>query len=450
MTDRYSAPSHFMPYPELLAETPDPYEIVDSTAVRGLPTDGMVDQVRRLMLVPLDASGLVVGRHECAHVLWSPERMPRQRGYAGYLLAVEDGRINSGLRRIGLGIDLDAEQLDRIVELGREDLRHGELGLVYWALRSIASHGTSAWHPLLALVDEMAPLAPGAAPALPLFPAQRARDLVVRAQRKLDEARARAGGPVADFERGVLVSRWLRRGLCALGLPEPPEDRRFVCCLAAGLALGGGGRRRHGDPAPGSGGGGTGGPGPGRMRIAEPALPHACAPPRRGRAPGRRHAAEGTELRDISRFAHDRKVFSVRARCRRGGGSVLIDQSGSMCLEASDIDRLIADAPEATLVANYSGRGAEGELRVVVRDGRRAAVEDLAPFGSGNVVDLPALEWLARQPAPRVLVSDGGFTGIDDQPSRVVRSGCRRLMRNHRIVRVESAAAAAAELSARR
>ncbi|MBW2271485.1 MAG: hypothetical protein JRH16_23280 [Deltaproteobacteria bacterium] len=186
------------------------------------------------------------------------------------------------------------------------------------------------------------------------------------------------------------------------------------------------------------------------MRIAEPALPHACAKPPSGAARGRRSAAEGVLLRDISRFAHDQRVFAGRARQQRGGGSVLVDTSGSMSLDPDDIAAIIAGAPGATLVAIYSGRQAEGELRVVVRDGRRIGVEGLTPFGSANVIDQPALEWLAKQPEPRVWISDGSVTGVNDTPSRKVRIRCRQICRRARIERVGDAAAAAKLLARRR
>jgi hypothetical protein len=120
-----------------------------------------------------------------------------------------------------------------------------------------------------------------------------------------------------------------------------------------------------------------------------------------------------------------------------------------MRIDARDVEKLIAGAPGATLVAIYAGRRRDGELRIVVEDGRRAAAEHLRPPGSCNVVDVPALAWLARQRPPRIWVSDGGITGIDDQPSRFIDDQCRRICRSARIVRVPDAARAAAALARR-
>ena len=436
MNERYTTPTHFMPLPELLSDAPGTYEIIDSRGIRGLPTNGMVDLVNQFMLVPLDAGGRTVSRHECAHVLWSPPRAPAVRGHPAFLQAVEDGRINRGLRFIGLGIDLDAAALAQVVELGRDDLTHGEEGLLQWALRTVASYGTNAETPLLSLIDENGgaelPLGP-----LPVPLSQRVREIVVQTGHKLERAREREEGPVGSQQSAPKIARWLRGELRKLGLPDPPKGSgRWVCC-------GGGGHLSTGGLPPAFLEAGRGaGPASGRMRISEPPLPHVCAPGLRGRARGRRSAPEGTVLRDISRFAHDQRVFLARAPRRRGGGSVLIDTSGSMSLDSHDIDQIIEAAPGATLVAIYSGRDVDGELRVVVRAGRRIGVEGLEPYGPGNVVDLPALEWLAKQPAPRVLISDGGFTGQGDSSSREIRRGCAKVCRRAGIVRVKDAAEA--------
>ncbi len=448
MTMYYSDPSQFMPMPELLTDEPGTYEIIDSLKVRGLPTNGMVDQVNKVMFVPLDAAGRVVSRHECAHVLWSPVRLPRVRGYKGYLQAVEDGRINRGLRLIGLGMDLEEEQLEQVVKLGAIDLEHSDQGLVHWALRTIASYGTNAEQPLLALIDDSADRLlpfPGPLAAPPSHPV---RDLVVGTCQKLERAREREGGPVAGDKSVQKIARWLRRELLSLGLPEPRNSGSLVCCLGAGPGLSGNARRgRRGrlDRRALAGDG----LGAGRMCVSEPALSHTCPSVARGVARGRRLAAEGTLLRDISRFAHDQKVFAAPTRRRRGGGSVLIDTSGSMSLDCDDIDQIIAGSPEATLVAIYSGRAAVGELRIVARNGRRVGVDGLTPFGPANVVDLPALEWLAKQPAPRIWISDGRVTGAHDTPSGKLESRCATVCRRSNIQRVGDAAAAAKLLATR-
>ena len=151
------------------------------------------------------------------------------------------------------------------------------------------------------------------------------------------------------------------------------------------------------------------------MRVVEAPLdlPHTAA--QRGLRRAWRPATEGARLGRLHRFCLDRAVF--RRPVRRWGGSVLIDTSGSMRLDSEDIDAILAATRGVALVAIYSGRGAEGELRVVARGGHRAAADQLEPYGGGNIVDLPALDWLARQPRPRIWVSDGGVTGVGDNAS---------------------------------
>jgi hypothetical protein len=179
---------------------------------------------------------------------------------------------------------------------------------------------------------------------------------------------------------------------------------------------------------------------PGRLAIRRAPLEvalHARGGPRTWRP-----AAEGSVVRYVHRFATDRAIFRRRARAR--GGTLLIDTSGSMHLDAEALDRFLLRTPVGTRVAIYSGAREEGELRIVAEGGRRAAAAHLASFGAGNIVDLPALEWLARQRAPRVWVTDGGVTGVGDRPSRALRTRCRALRGRAGIRRVASLDAAAA------
>ena len=129
---------------------------------------------------------------------------------------------------------------------------------------------------------------------------------------------------------------------------------------------------------------------------------------------------------------------------------MLIDTSGSMSLDEGDVESIIEGAPTATLVAIYSGREKEGQLRVVARDGRRASPRYLSRYGIGNIVDLPALKWLAAQRAPRIWISDGGVTGVDDTPSAEIEQSCHRVCRRARIRRVKTVKEAAAALLVRR
>jgi hypothetical protein len=100
------------------------------------------------------------------------------------------------------------------------------------------------------------------------------------------------------------------------------------------------------------------------------------------------------------------------------------------------------------MIAAYGGGHDSGVLRVLARDGRRVDDAGLASIGGGrNVVDGPALEWLARQPAPRFWVSDGQVTGIGDVRGRRNWPACEALCRERGIRHLQSIAGVLAVLA---
>ena len=132
--------------------------------------------------------------------------------------------------------------------------------------------------------------------------------------------------------------------------------------------------------------------------------------------------------------AFDGKAWSVKLR--RETGSILIDVSGSMHLKASQIGRLLENAPLAT-VASYSSDGNRtGELHILAQNGRYTSDPQRAGFGNG--VDGPALDWLARQPAPRVWICDGVVTGVGDATHHTLAQECMTTCVRSNIMRVES------------
>ena len=132
--------------------------------------------------------------------------------------------------------------------------------------------------------------------------------------------------------------------------------------------------------------------------------------------------------------AFDGKAWSVKLR--RETGSILIDVSGSMHLKVSQIGRLLENAPLAT-VANYSSDGHRtGELHILAQNGRYTSDPQRAGFGNG--VDGPALDWLARQPAPRVWICDGVVTGVGDATHHTLAQECMTTCVRSNIMRVES------------
>jgi hypothetical protein len=176
----------------------------------------------------------------------------------------------------------------------------------------------------------------------------------------------------------------------------------------------------------------------GGLRIVEFPRPLRLAP----RVAGRRWRAaeEGTLLGDPSRFYRDGRGWRERRRRRHAGGTVLIDCSGSMSLTPEALEDLVAANP-AALIATYSGdEGRQsGRLHIVARGGRRVRPQHLRPPGLHNVCDGPALEWLGRQPPPRIWVSDGGVTGRGEVSTPALLADAAAIADRHRIRRVETA-----------
>jgi hypothetical protein len=126
-----------------------------------------------------------------------------------------------------------------------------------------------------------------------------------------------------------------------------------------------------------------------------------------------RHADAGVTIGSIERIATDQHIFKEVHLVNKG--TVLIDTSGSMSLEPDQVYELATQCPAVT-VAVYCGSGSGGVLRIVCHRGHIALnPRDYHPELGGNIIDGPALDWLATQESPRIWVSDGLVTGVDDR-----------------------------------
>lgn len=137
--------------------------------------------------------------------------------------------------------------------------------------------------------------------------------------------------------------------------------------------------------------------------------------------------------------AGDGREFAAARRV--AGGTLLVDCSGSMSLTIEEVGRVLDRAPAATvaLYASLPHTLCEGRLVVVASRGRLVESADLATwFGEGNVVDVPALEWLCTQPGPRSWVTDGVVTGVDDMPHQTLDARAAVLVQHGRIAVYES------------
>ena len=114
----------------------------------------------------------------------------------------------------------------------------------------------------------------------------------------------------------------------------------------------------------------------------------------------------------INRYCIDKKIFKQRQRVK--GGTILIDASGSMSFSGRDILDIMMMLP-AVNIAMYNGSGYTGDLRIIAKNGLRVDDDYLYNHsGRGNVIDGPALRWLAEQPARRIWVSDMKVFGRND------------------------------------
>jgi len=122
-----------------------------------------------------------------------------------------------------------------------------------------------------------------------------------------------------------------------------------------------------------------------------------------------------------------------------GGGTVLIDNSGSMSFGAGEVAQIVHDIPFAT-IASYNGRGTRGTLFILAKNGRMAEPEAIeqSSIGCGNIVDYQSLLWLKTQREPRVWISDGGVTGALDRSYVGITSACHDIVKKNRITRVLS------------
>lgn len=159
---------------------------------------------------------------------------------------------------------------------------------------------------------------------------------------------------------------------------------------------------------------------------------------------GRRVIASdsGREIRFLNRMVSDpdKRVFSRKTRAL--GGVVVIDASGSMHLSEDDLDRLLKASAGATVVMYSGGYNDPNKPNtwVIARKGRM--VRKLPNVPGDNACDGPALIYAAslrdRGSQPVIWVSDGYVTGVNTgHTNRNLNADIERIMRKHRIVRVD-------------
>jgi hypothetical protein len=368
------------------------------------------------MFVPLDGSvySRFVRNHELGHVRWSPKRPDKQAARyklsPDVLAAVEDMRINTKMESAGVDVTSGGWPKAVITALAKDVLARGSQRLAVLMLVAAQASGQAE----RVFTDVLAEDPRGA----------QAVELAALARKAL------WANPCPKFKDTVRVTKWLQ-----LILEGMKRGKAWPKGFGIAGKLGGLGEGLKIARDCGTSVRGTRKVPWGKMNIETPPRPHRV----RGFL-GRRNQAtdEGTYPRAMHRLLIDGRVFRRVRRDR--GGTVLIDASGSMQLEPKDLKEILHNAPGCT-VGVYSGNTDDGVLRILAQAGRQ--VDDRwinAPAGGANVIDGPALQWLAKQPKPRIWVSDGQVTGKNDHTGAVNHLECLCLSRRHHIIRKDRVA----------
>jgi hypothetical protein len=380
------------------------------------PVSPRVELSQGLMFVPLDASAhsRFVRNHELGHVRWSPKRpdaMARRYKIAGDVLAaVEDMRMNTKMEQAGIDVSSGGWPKTVITALAKDVLARGSQRLAVLMMVAAQASGQTE----RAFTEVFAEDPVGA----------QAIELATLARKALWAV------PCPRFRDTVRVAKWLQMILDGAESGKPLPKGLGMGGSPGGLSEGLKIARNYGPTVRG-----TRKVPWGKMNIEKLPRPYRV----RGFL-GRHNSAteEGTNPRFLHRLLVDGRVFR---RVRRDlGGTVLIDASGSMQLESKDLKEILESAPGCT-VGVYSGNTMDGVLRILAQDGRQVEERWIAaPAGGANVIDGPALEWLSKQPKPRIWVSDGQVTGKQDRSGALNVLECLCLIRRHQILQKDKIA----------
>ena len=371
-----------------------------------------------VLIVPLDASdqSRFVRDHELGHVHWSPKRPDQQalknKLSPDVLAAVEDLRVNTKLSESGVDTSAGGWSKPVCMALAKDVLRRKDARLL--VLMAVGATGSGVMEAVFGEVLQDDPIGASA-----LEIARLARN-------------AMWSTSVPKFRDTVRVSKWLQALLDAGSAPMPRLPGMPGTGAGAGLASAlkiareAGTSKRSVRRIPW-----------GKLKFDHPPRNHRVA----GYLGKRNRATdEGSYPRQLHRLLIDGKIFR---HTRRGkGGSVLIDASGSMQLDNEAIQKILNAAP-GCVVAVYSGNTHDGILRILAQDGRQVDKQYIgAPAGGANVVDGPALQWLSKQAKPRIWVSDGQVTGVNDRMSAINSLECVGITRRHQIAQEKNMDAA--------
>jgi len=148
----------------------------------------------------------------------------------------------------------------------------------------------------------------------------------------------------------------------------------------------------------------------------------------------------GRAIKNIGRLFSDPEERIFTRKTRALGAVVVIDCSGSMSLDESDIDEMIKVSAGATVLCYSSDSMPSHDnpnAYVVARKGRR--VRKLPHFHGGNGCDAPALMYgikvlreSSRQPV--IWISDEMVTGLNDSGGLSLREETNRIKQRYGVI----------------
>ena len=407
-----------MVFPELVVGRLDGYETRAWTLQPGSTRRGEAscDLSARILEVPLggDPVARVVRAHELMHARVSPF-CPEHVSVFGdieprALECAEELRVNTLVGRLGFDVSLLRDGSEK--HGGRRLAEAGDWSEAACFLMAVL--GTGAEKEYLAGVRQ------GRATWLPGLRALRKRAVAI-----MDDFTSAALGatrlnddcvPSGYASSTVVLARVLSQTMAA----RPPECVEDLLRFRRSLEPGGR-RTASGRFAP--------------LTFDDSLM--MVAKTRRAAARQDRPSISGPSMKYPSRLLTDDMRRAFVRRARTSGGIVIIDQSGSMDLDADEMANLLRRAPDS-LVVGYSHRpGDRGSTPNAWILASRGVVAQQWPVGNvGNGVDGPILEWAVSQRharEPIVWVTDGQVTDSHDHPSSELTDHCTQLLRRHRI-----------------
>lgn len=373
----------------------------------------------RILEVPLgeDSVSRVVRAHELMHARVSPHTIGWARRVGDVapraLECAEELRVNTLIARLGFDVALLCDGSEK--SGGARLARLGEWDQAVCFLAAVLATGAERAY-LAGIRSErpewMAGLRAVRKRALGLL---EGCGTDAMGATMLDEE----GVPAGYAQVTVVLARMLTQAMAARSPQDPAALRQFRRSLEPG------GRR-----AP------TG-------RFAELHFDQDTTLVAKGRSGGvRRHrpSSSGTVMRHPGRLLSDPQRRAFVERARRFGGVVVIDQSGSMDIDADELARLLRRAPNA-LVIGYSHRpGDRGSTpNAWVLAGRGGVALEPRTGNVGNGVDGPVLAWALAQRhdgEPVLWVTDGQVTDSHDHPDEALTGECARLVVGGRVLMV--------------